>query len=166
MIRLIDSAAVLNDPGFSFTEKANFLTVPMVADELRDLRSRHLLENALKNGLLKLREPAKEFVEKITSLATKHGFQKLSKTDFSLLALAIELKESGEEFVLVSDDYSVQNFCKLLEIAFESVIRGKIKKTISFSKRCRGCGKEFPSSFTDKDCPECGSKVASTKKTN
>jgi UPF0271 protein len=166
MIRLIDSAAVLNDPGFSFTEEANFLTVPMVADELRDLRSRHLLENALENDLLKLREPVEGSVEKIRVLAAEHGFQKLSDTDISLLALAFELKESGEEFVLVSDDYSVQNFCKLLEIKFESVIRGKIKKTISFSKRCRGCGKKFPNSFTGANCPDCDSKVASTKKAN
>ncbi len=163
MIRLIDSAAVLNDPGFSFTEKANFLTAPLVVDEFRDIRSRHLAENALKNGLLKLREPSEESVEKISSLAAEHGFQKLSKADFSLLALAIELKESGEEFVLVSDDYSVQNFCKLLEIKFESVIRGEIKKTISFSKRCRGCGKQFPASFSGKDCPDCGSRVTPSK---
>ena len=164
MIRLIDSAAVLNDPGFSFTERTNFLTVPLVMDEFRDIRSRHLAENALNNGLLKLREPSPQSVKKISSLAAGHGFQKLSRADLSLLALAIELKESKEKFVLVSDDYSVQNFCKLLGVNFESVIRGEIKKTISFQKRCTGCGKEFQASFAGKDCPDCGSKVVSSKK--
>ena len=159
MIQLIDSAAVLNNPGFSFAEGQKFVTVPGVVDELRDMRSRHLAENALQNGLLELLEPSSESVEKIKSLASMHGFSRLSKADLSLLALALDLKQQKKKFVLTTDDYSVQNFCKLLKIRFDSVIRGKISKTISFKKRCRGCGKEFPGSFSSRACPDCGSAI-------
>lgn len=161
MICLIDSAAVLNSPGFSFLG-GNFVTSPLIVDELRDLRSRHLAENALQNKLLFLQEPSPKNVERIQALASEHGFQKLSKADVSLLALALDLKGQKKEFVLVTDDYSVQNFCSLLKIKFDSVIRGKIEKTISFKKVCSGCGKKFPIT-TLKKCPDCGSNIKAVK---
>ena len=163
MIHLIDSAAVLNSEGFSFTNGKDFLTGPLVVDELRDLRSRHMAENALKNGLLRLREPSKESLAKVKGLASEKGFTKLSETDFSLLALALDLKAEEKDFLLITDDFSVQNFCKLLEIKFESVIHGKIGKTISFKKRCTGCGKTFPADYLEKSCPDCSSPIESKK---
>ncbi len=159
MIHLIDSAAVLNNPGFSFSDEHRFITTPLIADEFRDMRSRHLVANALKNDLLLLAEPSKESLVRIKALASEHGFEKLSKPDISLLALALDFKNKGKEFLLISDDYSVQNFAKLLGIKFDSVIRGKIEKTISFKKRCKGCGKQFPGTFPGKECPECGSRI-------
>jgi len=162
MIRLIDSAAVLNSSGFSFSG-GNFITSPLIMDELRDLRSRHLAENALQNSLLSLQEPTPLNIKKIQEIAAKHGFEKLSKADISLLALALDLKAQGKKFILISDDYSVQNFCKLLGIKFDSVIRGKIEKTISFKKECSGCRKKFPASTALKKCPDCGSCIISKK---
>jgi len=163
MIYLIDAAAVLNSQGFSFASEGNFVTVPAVVDEFRDLRSRSLAENALKNKLLKLREPTVSSLKQVKELARQKGFSKMSKTDISLLALALDLKAEKEEFVLVSDDYSVQNFCKLFEIEFDSVIRGKISGTVSFSKKCVGCGKVFPNEFKKGKCPNCGAPVKSKR---
>ena len=162
MLYLIDAAAVLNSPGFSFSQ-GNFVTSPLVFDELRDLRSRHLAENALKNGLIRLEEAPPKAIAEIRALASEKGFSKLSEADVSLLALALELKQRKESFVLLTDDYSVQNFCKLLKIGFDSVIRGKIEKTISFKKRCTGCSKEFPGTFSKRVCPDCGSPIRSKK---
>lgn len=162
MLYLIDSSAVLNSPGFSFTA-GSFLTTPLIVDELRDLRSRHLAENALKNNLLALHEPSQESMERVTALALEHGFTRLSKADVSLLALALDLKRKRKRFTLVTDDYSVQNFCKLLRIRFESVIRGRIKATVSFRKKCSGCGKEFGFGYSQRHCPECGSMLVSER---
>lgn len=159
VIQLLDAAAILNSPGFSFDKKGEFFTVPLVFDELRDLRSRHLAENALQNGLLTLIEPKKETIEKIKALASKKGFTRLSNADVSLLAIALELKKEKKKAVLFTDDYSVQNFCKLLKIKFDSVMRGKIEKTISFAKKCSGCGKKLSNGFSGKTCPDCNSPV-------
>ena len=164
MIQLIDSAAVLNSPGFSFAAKSKFITTPQVADELRDMRSRQLVQNALQNSLLVLNEPSAASIAHIEGLAAKHGFSKLSKPDISLLALALDIKNKNKKFILITDDYSVQNFCALLKIEFDSVIRGKIEKVISFKKRCTGCNKKFSPNSPIRKCPECGSRVSSTRK--
>lgn len=161
MIQLLDSAAVMNNPGFSFSSEHCFITAPAIVDEFKDMRSRNLADNALRNGLLILQEPSNESAGKIRQLAEKHGFSRLSKADVSLLALALDLKKQRKKFVLLTDDYSVQNFCKLLKIKFDSVIRGKIEKTISFKKLCRGCGRQFPTNFPKKNCPDCGAEIAS-----
>lgn len=164
MIQLLDAAAVLNNPGFSFASKEEFLTTPNVVDEFRDIRSKHLASNALQNGLLKMREPSEKNIAAAKELAKKHGFGRLSVTDISLIALALDLKRENKVFVMITDDYSIQNFCKLLGIKFDSVIRGKIEKTVSFEKACTGCGKTFPGGFVAQKCPDCGSPISLRRK--
>jgi UPF0271 protein len=159
MISLLDAAAVLNDAGFSFSNKEEFLTTPAIVDELRDIRSRHLADNALQEGLLKLREPRQDSIERVKAAAKEQGFNRLSIPDISLLALALDLKRENKAFVLITDDYSVQNFCSVFGIKFDSVLRGKIEKTISFKKKCIGCKREFPGTFVGRSCPDCGSAI-------
>jgi UPF0271 protein len=131
----------------------------MVADEFRDMRSRNLAANALQNGLLRTREPSEKSLSRVKELAKEQGFTRMSIPDVSLLALALDIQRENRVFFLLTDDYSVQNFCKLLGIRFDSVIRGKIEKTISFRKRCSGCGKTFPAGYSAIKCPKCGSTL-------
>jgi len=159
MLYLLDSSAVLNDFSFHFKEEHSYITTPLAFDELLDLRSRHLAENALQNGLLKIKEPDSESIKLIEKIVAEKGFSRLSKTDISLLALGLDLKGEKKKFRLVSDDYSIQNFCKLLEIPFESVIRGRIKETIAFKLKCPGCGKMVKKGQKGKKCPVCGSRL-------
>ncbi|MAG21881.1 MAG: hypothetical protein CL943_01065 [Candidatus Diapherotrites archaeon] len=163
MIQLLDSAAVLNDEGFYFNSGEDFLTTPLIVDEFRDMRSKNLVANALQNGLLKTREPSQDSTERINALAKEKGFTRLSIPDVSLLALALDLQRENRIFVMLTDDYSIQNFCKVLGFKFNSVIRGKIEKTISFKKRCKGCGRGFPPNVLVTKCPDCGSPVESKR---
>jgi rRNA maturation endonuclease Nob1 len=132
MLYLLDSSAVLNDFGFEFREGERYVTTALAIEEFRDLRSRHLAENALQHGLLKILEPEKESLGLAEKTVSEKGFTRLSKTDLSILALGLDLKKQAKKFVLVTDDYSIQNFCSLLKIPFEPVIRGRISKEISF----------------------------------
>ncbi len=159
MLYLLDSSAVLNDFGFEFSSKDSYITTPAVLVELRDLRSRHLADNALAQGLLLLQEPEKQNFDHIETLVRSKGFNKLSKPDKSLLALALGLKKQGLEFILVTDDYSIQNFAKILEIPFEAAMRGEIGKTIAFSISCPSCNKVFPTGSNAQKCPVCGSSL-------
>jgi rRNA maturation endonuclease Nob1 len=168
MIFLIDSSAVLNDFGFEFSQKQPCLTTPLVVDELRDMRSRHLAENALQSGLLLLREPSEKSLESAKELTAKKGFSRLSAPDISLLALALDLQAEKKRFLLVTDDYSIQNFCSLLGMRFEGVIRGKIKAPIAFSLECHGCGQPPQKALKGGKCPVCGTllkKVRSPENT-
>jgi len=156
MIFLIDSSAVLNDFQFEFSQKQPYLTTPLVVDELRDMRSRHLAENALQSGLLLLREPSEKSLSAVNGLAAKKGFTRLSAPDVSLLALALDLQAEKKRFLLITDDYSIQNFCSLLGMRFEGVIRGKINAPIAFSLECPGCGQKPEKQAKGGKCDVCG----------
>ncbi len=157
MLYLLDSSAVLNDFGFEFLPAHKYVTTQLAVAEFKDLRSRHLMENALQQNLLSIEEPCKESLQRVNEVVSKKGFNKLSKTDFSLLALGLDLKKQGKKFILITDDYSIQNFAKILEIPFESAMRGEIGKTIAFSISCPSCGKTFPAGSKERKCSVCGS---------
>ncbi len=164
MLYLIDSSAVLNDFGFEFLPEHKYVTTQLAIAEFKDLRSRHLMENALQQNLLSIEESSKESLQSVTEEVSKKGFNKLSKTDFSILALALDLKKQDKKFLLITDDYSIQNFAKILEISFESAMRGEIGKTIAFSLSCPSCGKTLPSGSKEQKCPVCGSSLNRKKR--
>lgn len=164
MLCLIDSSAVLNDFGFEFSKKNRYITTALAIAEFKDLRSRQLMENALQQRLLIIEEPTATNMRYVEDIALSKGFHRLSKTDLSLLALALDLKAQGRKFLLLSDDYSIQNFCSLLKIPFKGIIRGEIKKEISFSLHCPACAKTISSSSKAKKCPDCGSSLKKLRK--
>ncbi len=163
MLYLLDSSAVLNDFSFQFSSRNKYITTSLAVDEFRDMRSRHLMENALNHRILRIQEPSKESLKSINGLIREKGFSKLSETDITLLALALDFQKEKKKFSLITDDYSIQNFCSLLGIPFESVIRGKIKQTISFSLKCPACGKTPAKGFKARKCPICGSPLKRVK---
>jgi len=159
MLYLIDSSAVLNDFGFQFGDDNDYVTTPLVVAEFKDMRSRNLMENALHSRLLSIQDPSEENLRYVEEITAEKGFRKLSKPDLSLLALALDLKKESKEFLLLTDDYSIQNFCSVLKIPFEGVMRGEITKEISFSLECSACGKTLPSFSKERKCPVCGSSL-------
>ena len=73
-----------------------------------------------------------EAIQKIRTYLGKSN-TKLSSADISIVALSFEFKEQGEIFVVITDDYSVQNSLKKMGISFQGVIYKEIKK-IKFFK--------------------------------
>lgn len=134
MIYLIDAAVILNDEMFFFSPEKKYVTTSLVAMEIRDFRSRALLDNALKNNLLRIIDPSAEAVAKISGLAKSIG-SRMSKADFSLIALAFDFKSQKKRIKVLTDDFSVQNLLLNLKISFDSVIQGKIKKFRVFTKQ-------------------------------
>lgn len=162
---MLDSSAVLNDFGFKFDEKNKYLMTAEAAGELKDLRSRQLLENALAQNLVEIKNPKKETIGELEKFLKEKGIERLSLTDKSVIALAIELKKSGENFIAITDDYTIQNCLKFLKIEFKSVIHGSIQKEIEFEKFCENCGKKPETNFTQKECDFCGGGIKSRRKT-
>jgi rRNA maturation endonuclease Nob1 len=155
MIFVLDASAILNESNFAFEEGKRYLTTPLVAAEFRSMESRLLVENALKHGILSLRAPNKEFSEKAQALVERAGY-KISRQDISIVALGLELLDEKEEFLVLTDDFSIQNFLALLKIPFSSATQGEIKEVFSFSKNCPVCGKKFGAQKRLKSCPDCG----------
>lgn len=160
MLYVLDSSAVLNDFGFEFSQGDSYVTTDLVFSEFRDMRSRHLVDNALTRGLLSIGVVEKENLNYVEDLVVEKGFNKLSGADKSILALAFGLKKDNKEFLLITDDFSIQNFCSLMEIPFEGVMRGKIGQKKAFALICSACKKAFPTDFSGKKCDVCGSNLA------
>ena len=158
MIFVLDASAVLNEPNFAFDERKRYITTPLVAGEFRSFESRLLVENALKHGILSIRKPGEEFRRKAEAVVEEHGY-KISRPDVSVIALGLELLAEKEEFLVLTDDFSIQNFLEIAGIPYSSAIQGEITETFSFASRCPACGKKFPGR---KKCPDCGVPLKSS----
>ncbi|MDD5147937.1 MAG: hypothetical protein PHH08_00560 [Candidatus ainarchaeum sp.] len=162
-VLLLDSSAVLNDFNFAFKEGCSYATTSQIVWEIRDLRSRSLVESALQKQLISVVDPKPETVNWVIKKTSQSGFQRLSSADLSIIALAVEFKELPQAYTLMTDDYSIQNFCMLFEIPFEPIIQGRIKKPISFRTVCSNCSKEFSNETGLKRCDICDSPLKKTR---
>ncbi len=165
MLFVLDASAVLNEPNFSFDSRHSYITTPDVMREFRALESRALAENALHHSLLEVRSPSAASLKKAREKIEEHNFDRVSNADVSVIALALELKREDRRFIVLTDDFSIQNFLSLFEIPFSSVLQGEIEERISFERYCPGCGKLFGKGFSGKKCPECGSRIQKRRKT-
>jgi len=135
----------------------NIITVPSVEEELRDERSRTIME------LMKVRiePPLKSYISEVILKAgvTKDN-EELSKTDIDILAKALEYSRK-ELTVLITDDYAVQNTAIHLGIKVMPAGQKKIRDVLQWEKFCIGCKRRFPQG---EDCPVCGTSLKKIRK--
>jgi rRNA maturation endonuclease Nob1 len=132
MLIVLDAGAIINDEGFDFIEGHQYVITPLVDKELRDSRSKNLAENALRHGQLKIVEPLPRYLTIVKNNIEKIGMR-LSQADISVLALAEQLRH--QKPLVVSDDYSVQNYCKHYDISFSGAIMGEIEQAKTFRRK-------------------------------
>ena len=135
-VHVIDSSAIFQRKAVY----ANMVTVPEVAAEILDDAS--ALYFSVKN--LRVEEASRESIEEVVEVAKKTGdIHKLSKTDIRVLAKALDEMKKGNEVVLVTDDYAIQNVAMKLGIKFEGIIQSQISKEFKWVKVCQGCGRKI-----------------------
>ena len=166
-VLIIDTSAILSGKPLIF-DKQKTVTTQGVSDELKpggkDYQNfQYLLEMGLK-----IESPTKKSMDEINNVSSKTGdVGRLSKTDKEILALAMDIKKNTDEQpVILTDDFSIQNIANNLDIKYESISQKGIKKRFKWGYRCRGCGKKFEEHI--KVCPICGSTTKNivTKKTD
>jgi UPF0271 protein len=147
-VHVIDASVV-------FMRKAcyeDMITIPEVVDEIKDENSQ--LYFSILN--LRVEKASEKNVKKVLSVAKKTGdIHKLSDTDIKLIAKALDEIEKGEDVVLVTDDYSIQNIAMALGLKIENIVQPVISKLFKWVKVCRGCGRKVEGDV----CPICGSEV-------
>ena len=153
---VLDASAFIN--GFEPKSQYNF-TVSLITDEVKDLRSKILLNQAIEEGKIIIKEPKEEFIKELNETISKSGDDlRLSEADKKLLALDL-LNEENANIKVLTDDYSMQNVLKILDIPYDSIITKGIKGVYNWVKTCEGCKKEFDADYPFDDCEICGSKV-------
>ncbi len=149
-MKVLDASGIINLRDREL--EGEFITVPEVKGELRDVQARLKFEAAVVQGKIHLEEPSLEAFDRVEAKADKHGvLPLLSIADIKVLALAYERK-----LPIVTDDYDIQNMCWIMGLGFETVAVPGIKEAFEWSKKCYACGKEYTTDISE--CEACGSK--------
>ncbi len=152
MMRVLDASALLTGRQFP----GELATVPGVLGEVR----RHGLTPPLEAVLetqVRVLSPTKGSLGRVRAAAERTGdAQRLSPTDCELLALALD-----QGATLVTDDYSIQNLCRVLAIPYEPVLMPGVRETWQWTYRCTGCGTTWPE--WHEECPTCGSPLKTAR---
>ena len=159
-VMVLDTSAFVGgfDP-FSIGEEQ--ITPPLVEEEIKTNTMRKIRFNtAVESGRIRIIEPAPEFVDKVKATATLAGDSfYLSGTDIQVLALALELKTRGDNPQIVTDDYSIQNVAKKLELNFVSMITFGIRRFLNWIRYCPACHKKYPANYKETTCQICGTEL-------
>lgn len=156
-IYILDASGLIN--GFYSKDSLNLMTSSTV-NEIKDINTEILLNNCIEEGFIKIEDVDYSEDSEIKEVLIDSGdFTRLSETDKDIVALALKHKHEGDDVITVTDDYSMQNTLKLLNLKFKSVRTKGIKKTIQWKKICKGCRKEYPSDTLLEECDICGSPI-------
>ena len=145
-IYVLDSSAFINADDVPDGE---LFSTPKIREEVRDFKSRMLFQTRS----IKTIVPGSRYVAEVKSKAVDTGdFTKLSSADISVLALALQLKETKKKAIILTDDYNIQNMAEEMGMDYKPVSVPGIKKIF---KRMLYCGKCRKYRAGDK-CPGCG----------
>jgi len=99
-----------------------------------------------------IRDPEHRFIITVNDAAKKSGdFPNLSHEDISAISLSLQL-----EAELVTDDFTISNVAKNLNIKVIPLMTSGIKNVIIWKYYCPGCKTNF-SKVTE--CPRCGNRL-------
>jgi UPF0271 protein len=152
MILILDTSALFSMEDLPQED----IAVPEgVIDELRRYKD-HRIDRW--GDLLRVSECTKASLSRVRDVASKSGDAgKLSDVDVSVIALALDL-----DGIVLTDDFSIQNVCKIMGIPYRSVGTEGIKKIEKWNYKCNGCGKWYKEKMAD--CPICGSSMKACRK--
>ncbi len=154
---ILDASAFIN--GYRPSSENNY-TVPEITAEIKDFQSRLLYDNLVDEGKLIVKQVSDKYINKVDSAILKSGdILRLSTPDKRIIALAVMFSDEGKSVNVISDDYTIQNTLKIMNIPFSSIIMDGIKEIYNWKKICVGCKKEFQEDYPFDDCDVCGSDI-------
>ncbi len=117
-------------------------------------------KTAVENGKLKLRAPKAEFLDRVKESSRDVGdVLFLSDVDLQVLALALELKSAGNEPLIVTDDYSIQNVANQLGLEFAPLMTFGIRFRLHWIRYCPACRRKYPPDYKHRKCEVCGTEL-------
>ena len=114
----------------------------------------------MEDNKLVIQDVPLENIKAVKEIISKSGdILRLSEPDIKLISLAYMLSRQGENVKVISDDYTIQNTLKIMDISYSGVITEGIKGVYNWKKVCEGCKKEYGEDYPFDDCEICGSKI-------
>ena len=154
---VLDASAFIN--GFQLDSKNNF-TVPEITFEIKDFESRLKFDEAIDESRLIIQDVPEKYLKLLDEIISKSGDSlRLSFPDKKLISLAYMMCDEGKDVKVITDDYSIQNTLKIMNIPYSGIITEGIKGIYNWKKVCEGCKKEYDDDYPFDDCEICGSKI-------
>jgi len=154
---VLDASAFIG--GFETQNSLNF-TISEISEEVKDLKSKMIFNQAIEDNNLFIKEPSESAIKQLNRVISDSGDNlRLSFPDKKLIALGIDFSSNGKSVKVVTDDYSIQNVLKILNIPYKSVLTKGIQGIYNWKKVCQGCRKEYSDNYKDDVCEICGSKI-------
>ena len=154
---VLDASAFIN--GFQLETDNNF-TVSEITAEIKDFESRLKFDTAIEENKLVIQDVLPECIDAVEEIISQSGdILRLSYPDKKLISLAYMLFKEGMNVKVITDDYTIQNTLKIMEIPYSGIITEGIKGVDNWKKVCEGCKKEYGEDYPFEDCEICGSKI-------
>lgn len=157
---ILDSSAFIAgfDP-FSVTDAV--YTVPTVEQELAfNSLPWTRFKTARESGKLRVKVPSGDFLNRVRQSSKMVGdVLFLSDVDLQVLALALELKVAGNNPLIVTDDYSIQNVANQIGVDFTSLMTFGIRFRLHWIMYCPACQRKYPPDYREKLCEVCGTEL-------
>jgi UPF0271 protein len=136
-------------------------TVPAVGQELISNSLVYTrFKTAVESRKLRMRTPSNVFLDRVDeSSKTVGDMLFLSDVDKQVLALALELKSRGENPLIVTDDYSIQNVANQLELEFAPLMTFGIRYRLNWTIYCPACHRQYSPNYKGKACEACGTEL-------
>ena len=131
----------------------NLVTTPDVISEVSNERTRSLI--ALSKINVWQANPDK--LKRAKDAARTTGDNNMSKADLSVLALCLHIAAEGNDAILLSDDFAVENVASRLGIKARPLMTGGIQTASEWVFFCPACGKKYERQRAD--CLVCGTKL-------
>jgi UPF0271 protein len=147
-VLVLDTSAFIM--GFNPTRPGEVYTVPAVEDEL--------LRGTMTQLRFHVNKEKGKVILKFPSPRTKAGEKgHVSQADREVVALALDLKRDGQDPVIVSDDYAVQNMAEHLHLSYGSLANFGIAHKFDWIMYCPACHRR--STGPEKTCRVCGTDL-------
>jgi len=111
-------------------------------------------------GRLKVRSPTQGSVKEVHEVSHRVGdVGTLSRADLEVLALSLDLKESGLSPTIVSDDYAIQNVAETLGVRHASLATFGIASKFDWIYYCPACFRRYKVEDANEPCRVCGTHL-------
>ena len=154
---VLDASAIIN--GFKINSNNNY-TVPEITSEIKDLKSKLTFDMLIEEGNLIIQDVPNKYISSVNDVISMSGdILRLSMPDIKLISLACMLQDEGKNVKVISDDYTIQNTLKIMDIPYSGVMTEGIKGIYNWKKVCEGCKEEYDDDYPFDDCEICGSRI-------
>jgi rRNA maturation endonuclease Nob1 len=142
--------------------QGEFYTTNYAIEEIRSSQSKNIFEIFQSQHRISVFDPEEKYVEIVESTSKFMGQIELSKTDTSVIALALMFSEQNDKVLLISDDYGLRNVAHELKIKSKGLKTKGGSQLRKFRYICTACNFEFNERVDE--CDNCGNQSFKRKR--